>query len=40
MILDAVVGGTMMVVDVVQATRIIEALALTYYHAQNDRRIV
>jgi len=31
MIIDAIDGGIMMVVDVDQATRIIEALASTYY---------
>jgi len=33
MILDAVAGGTMMSVDVEQATRIIDALASTDYQA-------
>jgi len=37
MLLDAVVGGTMMVVDVEQAMRIINALATTDYQAQHDR---
>jgi len=33
MILDAVAGGTMMTVDVEQATRIINVLASTNYQA-------
>jgi len=33
MILDAVARGTMMVVDVKQATRIMDALAFTNYQA-------
>jgi len=37
MILDAAAGGTMMVVNVEQATRIIEALASSNYQAQHDR---
>jgi len=40
MILDAVVGGTMMDVDVEQATRIIDALASTDYQAQHDQQVV
>jgi len=38
MLLDAAAGGTMMVVDADQATRIIEVLATTDYQAQHDRR--
>jgi len=38
MLLDVVVGGTMMVVDVEQATRIIDALTSTDYQAQHDRQ--
>jgi len=37
-LLDAATGGTMMVVDVEQATRIIEALATTEYQAQHGRQ--
>jgi len=37
MLLDAAAGGTMMVVDADQATRIIEALATTDYQAQHDK---
>ena len=37
MISDAVGGGTMMIVDAKQATRIIDALASTDYQAQHDR---
>jgi len=33
MILDVVAGGTMMTVDIEQATRIIDALTSTYYQA-------
>jgi len=40
MILDAAAGGTMMDVDVEQATRIIDALASTDYQAQHDRQVV
>jgi len=40
MILDAAVGGTMMDVDVEQATRIIDALASTDYQAQHVRQVV
>jgi len=40
MILDATAGGTMMVVDVEHATRIIDALASTDYQAQYDRQSV
>jgi len=40
MILDATVGGTMMDVDVEQATRIIDTLASTNYQAQHDRQVV
>jgi len=40
MILDAVAGGTMMVVDVERVTRIIDALASTNYQAQYDRQSV
>jgi len=40
MILDAAAGGTMMSVDVEQATRIIDALASTDYQAQDDRYTV
>jgi len=35
MILDAAAGGTMMVVDVEQANKIINALASTNYQAQH-----
>jgi len=38
MLLDVVIGDTMMVVDADQATRIIEALATTGYQAQQDRK--
>jgi len=37
MILDAATGGTMMVVDVEQPTRIIDALASTDYQARHDK---
>jgi len=37
MLLNAAAGGTMMVLDVTQATRIIDALALNDYQAQHDR---
>jgi len=37
MILHAAAEGTMMVVDVEQANRIIDALTSTDYQAQNDR---
>jgi len=37
MILNTVVRGTMMVVDVEQAKRIIDALASTDYQAQYDK---
>jgi len=40
MILDAAAGGTMIVVDVEQATRIIDALASTDYQAQHDQSSV
>ena len=40
MILDAAAGGTMMAVDVEQATQIIEALASTDYQVQHDRHHV
>jgi len=40
MILDAAAEGTMMSVDVEQATRIIDALASTDYQAQHDRYTV
>jgi len=40
MILDATAGGTMMAVDVEQATRIFYALASTYYQAQYDRQTI
>jgi len=40
MILDATAGGTMMVVDVEQAKRIIDTLASTDYQAQYDRQSV
>jgi len=36
MLLDAATGGTMMTIDVEQATYIIDALASTNYQAQND----
>jgi len=35
MLLDVVTGGTMMVVDVEQVTKIIDALASTDYQAQH-----
>jgi len=38
MLLDAATGGTMMVVDVEQETRIIDALATTDYQTQDDRQ--
>jgi len=38
MLLDAAAGGTMMIVDADQATRIIEALATTDYQAQHDKQ--
>jgi len=38
MLLDAAAGGTMMALDVEQATRIIVALASTDYQAQYDRK--
>jgi len=38
MLLDAAVGGTMMALDVEQATRIIVALTSTDYQAQHDRQ--
>jgi len=38
MLLDVATGGTMMVVDAYQATRIIEALTTTDYQAQHDRQ--
>jgi len=37
MILDALAGGTIMIVDAEQVTRIINALASTNYEAQYDR---
>jgi len=40
MILDVAAGSTMMEVDVEEATRIIDALASTYYQAQHDRQTV
>jgi len=40
MILDAAAGGTMMVGDVEQASRIIDALASTDYQTQHDRSSV
>jgi len=40
MILDVAAEGTMMDVDVEQATRIIDALASTDYQAQHDRQVV
>jgi len=40
MILDAAVGGTMMVVDAEQETRIVDALTFTNYQAQHDRKTV
>jgi len=40
MLLDDAAGGTMMVVDVEQATRIIDALATTNYQAQHDRQCI
>jgi len=40
MILNAAARGTMMAVDVEQATRIIDALASTDYQTQHDRQIV
>jgi len=40
MILDAAAGGTMMVVDVEQANKIIYALASIDYQAQHDRSTV
>jgi len=36
MILDAAVGGTMMVIDAAQATRIIDTLASRDYQVQHD----
>ena len=38
MLLDAAAGGTMMALDVEQATRIIVALVSTDYQAQHDRQ--
>ena len=38
MLLDAAAGGTMMALDVEQATRIIAALASTDYQSQHDRQ--
>jgi len=38
MLLDAAAGGTMMTIDVEQATRIITALASTDYQSQYDRK--
>jgi len=38
MISDAAAGGTMMAVDVEQATKIIDALAYADYQAQHDRQ--
>ena len=38
MLLHVAIGGTMMVVDEEQATRIINVLATTYYQAQHDRK--
>jgi len=40
MIMDAAIGRTMMVVDVEQATKIIDALASTNYQAQHDKQVV
>jgi len=37
MLLDTAVGGTMMVVDVEQATKMIDAMTLTGNQAHNDR---
>ena len=37
MFLDVVVGGTLMVVDVEQATKFIDALTSIDYQAHNDR---
>jgi len=39
-VINAAVGGTTMVVDVEQATRIIEALTSTNYQPQHGRKIV
>jgi len=38
-ILDATVGGTMMIVDEKQATRIIDVLPLTDYQAQHEKTL-
>jgi len=38
MILDATFGGTLMVVDAKQATKMINALASTDYQLQHDRQ--
>jgi len=40
MILDATAGVIMVVVDIQQATRLIDALASTNYQAQHDRKTV
>jgi len=39
MLLDVVVGGTMMIVDVEQAKKIIDALTSINYQSQNGRQI-
>jgi len=38
MLIDAAAGGTMMVVDMEQVTKIIDALTPTDYQAQHDRQ--
>jgi len=40
MIMDATARGTMMVVNVEQATKLIEALVSMNYQAQHDRQII
>jgi len=40
MLLDATVGGKMMVVSLEQGTKIIDALASTNYQSQHDRQAV
>jgi len=38
MLLNVVVGGTMMAIDAKEATKIIEAMTSTNYQAQNDSK--
>ena len=38
MLLDTSAGGTMMIIDMEQVTKIIDALASTYYQAQHYKQ--